>query len=124
LGSSLLRLDATQGLVRGEFEFGKFSFDESANTAMQSRLGYGPKLKRESHGILWKTVRCRRDDCRSGKARPIEICCQRYNEDRLKDPVQCVALPNDDRSATCLFLRAVSAKVSPPKIAASHPMSS
>ena len=61
-------------------------------------------------------------NCRSGKARSIEIRCQRYNEDGLKDAVQRVALPNDDRPATCLFLRAVSAKISPPKIAASHPM--
>jgi hypothetical protein len=124
LGSTLLRLDTTQGLVRGELEFGEFSFDESANAAMQGRLGNGPKLKRESYRILWKAIRRRRDDRRSSKACSIEIRRQRYNEDRLKNAVQRVALPNNDRPATCLFLRAVSTKISPPKIAASHPMSS
>jgi len=33
-------------------------------------------------------------------------------------------LPNDDRAATCLFLRAMSAEVGPPEVAASHPRSS
>ncbi|HTA93736.1 MAG TPA: hypothetical protein VK745_29365 [Polyangiaceae bacterium] len=124
MGSTSFRFDTTQGLVRGKLEFGEFSFGESANAAMQGRLRNGPKLKRKDYRIRWKAIWRGRDDRRSGKTRPIEIRCQGHDEDRLKDAVQSVALPNDDRPASCLFLRAVSAKVSPPKIAASHPMSS
>jgi hypothetical protein len=49
VGSKLLGLDTTQSLVRGEFKFGEFSFDESTNAAMQGGLRNGPKLKRESY---------------------------------------------------------------------------
>jgi hypothetical protein len=115
LGSSSFRFDTTQGLVCRELELGEFSFDEGANAAVQRRLRNGPKLKRQSYRVLWKAVRRRGDDRRSGKTRSIEIRCQRHDEDRLKDAVQRVALPNDDRPASCLFLRAVSAKVSTTK---------
>ena len=64
---------------------------------------------------MWKTVwRCR-DDRRSGEPRTLKIGRERHDKHGLKHAVERVALPDDDGTATCLFLRAVSAEVGPTK---------
>ena len=115
---SALRLDASERLVGGEFEFADFCFCQGSDAIRETGLRDGPHLEGQGNRRLWRPIRRRLDHCCAGQSCSIEVRGQRNDKNGLQHADQGVALPDYDGTAAALLARTVGTKIGPPNLTA------
>ena len=65
------------------------------------------------HGVLVRTKRRSADQRSSSQFRPVKVCCERDDKNRLQQPNQRITRPDHDRPAAGLFAWPILAEVRP-----------